>query len=134
MNRIILLGRLVRDPEVRYTTNGNIVTQITLAVKRPFTAKNDEETHDTDYINCVMWGKNAELLGNTLSKGQRVLVEGRLQIRSYDNKSGGKTWVTEVILDKFEYIETKGSSGLGKAKQDQSALEGFGDSVQFVDF
>ncbi len=109
MNRIILLGRLVRDPEVRYTPNGKVVCQFTLAVDRPFT--NQEGQREADFIPVVIWGKQAETCGNSLTKGQRALVEGRLQIRSYDGKDGQKRWVTEVIADRFEFIERKAESG-----------------------
>ena len=80
MNRIILLGRLVRDPEVRVTPTERTVCTFTLAVDRPFTAKNGQR--EADFINIVTWNKTAELCGNSLTKGQRALVEGRLQIRT----------------------------------------------------
>ena len=95
MNKIMLLGRLVRDPEVRYTTTGKVVCQFTLAVDRPFT--NQDGQREADFINIVVWGKTAELCGNSLMKGHRVLVDGRLQIRSYDGKDGNKHYVTEVV-------------------------------------
>ena len=85
MNKIILLGRLVRDPEVRVTPTERTVCTFTLAVDRPFTAKNGQ--HEADFINIVTWNKTAELCGNSLLKGQRALVEGRLQIRSYDART-----------------------------------------------
>lgn len=106
MNRIILLGRLVRDPEVRVTPTEKTVCTFTLAVDRPFTAKNGQR--EADFINIVTWNKTAELCGNSLTKGQRALVEGRLQIRSYDGKDGNKHYVTEVIADRVEFIERKG--------------------------
>ena len=101
MNRIILLGRLTRDPEVRYTQTGKVVCQFTLAVDRPFA--NQDGQREADFIPVVIWGKQAETCGNSLTKGQRVLVEGRLQIRSYDAKDGSKRYVTEVIA-KFENL------------------------------
>ena len=107
MNRIFLLGRLVRDPEVRVTPTERTVCTFTLAVDRPFTAKNGQR--EADFINIVTWNKTAELCGNSLLKGQRALVEGRLQIRSYDDKDGNRHWVTEVIADRVEFIERKGS-------------------------
>lgn len=105
MNKIILLGRLTKDPEVRYTQSGKVVTQFTLAVDRPFAGANGQK--EADFIPVVIWGKSAELAGNSLSKGQRALVEGRVQIRSYNANDGAKRWVTEVIADRFEYIERK---------------------------
>lgn len=105
MNKIILLGRLTKDPEVRYTQSGKVVTQFTLAVDRPYAAADVKK--EADFIPVVIWGKSAELAGNSLGKGQRALVEGRVQIRSYDANDGAKRWVTEVIADRFEFIERK---------------------------
>ncbi len=139
MNRIILLGRLVRDPEVRVTPTEKTVCTFTLAVDRPFTAKNGQR--EADFINIVTWNKTAELCGNSLTKGQRVLIEGRLQIRSYDGKDGNKHYVTEVIADRAEFIERKGtgSGAQGAPSQAPSAqgskaadpMNGFGSEVGF---
>ena len=98
MNKIILLGRLTRDPEIRYTQTGACVAQFTLAVDRPYTKDGSREA---DFISCVTWGKTSETIGNYVHKGQRLLVEGRLQIRSYDAKDGSKRWVTEVIVSQY---------------------------------
>ncbi len=127
MNKIILLGRLVKDPEVRYTQSGKVVCQFTIAVDRPFT--NQDGKKEADFIPIVIWGKPAELAGNTLTKGQRVLVEGRLQIRSYDDDKGIKRWVSEVIANGFEYIERK-QDGTAPAPQ-QSPMDSFGTPVPF---
>ena len=126
MNKIILLGRLVKDPEVRVTPTDRTVCTFTLAVDRPFTAKNGQR--EADFINIVTWNKTAELCGNSLTKGQRALVEGRLQIRSYDGKDGNKHYVTEVIADRVEFIERKEKSA---QKAESEAMEGFGSEVQF---
>lgn len=139
MNRIVLLGRLVRDPEVRYTPNGRVVCQFTLAVDRPYS--NQEGQKEVDFIPVVIWGKQAETAGNGLQKGQRALVEGRLQIRNYDAKDGTKRIVAEVIADRFEFIERKGET----TAQDKpsvpaqnytppsqgSAFDGMGNTVPF---
>lgn len=105
MNKTILLGRLTKDPEVRYTNSGKCVAQFTLAVDRPFTGQDGKR--EADFIPVVIWGKSAETAGNNLVKGQRVLVEGRIQTRSYDANDGTKRFVTEVIADRFEFIERK---------------------------
>lgn len=134
MNRIILLGRLVRDPEVRYTQTGKVVCQFTIAVDRPFSSQDGQR--EADFIPIVIWGKQAETCGNSLTKGQRVLVEGRLQIRSYDAKDGSKRYVTEVIADRFEFIERK-SEGQGAYHAPQASapsapgMEAFGSAVPF---
>lgn len=129
MNRIILLGRLVKDPEVRYTNTGKVVAQFTLAVNRPFAGQDGQR--EADFINIVMWGKQAEAIGNSVTKGQRLLVEGRLQIRSYDGNDGTKRWTTEVIADRFEFIEKKAEGKTSVSTQEQSPMESFGSSAPF---
>lgn len=126
MNRIILLGRLVKDPDVKVTTSGKTVCTFTLAVDRPFSGKDGKR--EADFINIQTWNKTAELIGNYVSKGQRLLVDGRLQIRSYDGKDGNKHYVTEVIADRVEFIERKEKSA---QKAESEAMEGFGSEVQF---
>ena len=101
MNQVNLIGRLVRDPEVRTTQNGDMVTQITLAVDRPM-AKDK-----TDFITCIFWKKAAEIIGNTMYKGRQLGVGGHLTIRSYEGNDGQKRWVTEVVCDKFDYCGPK---------------------------
>ena len=105
MNKIIISGRLTKDPEIRSTSSGKQVAQFTLAVDRPFL--NEQGQREADFIPCVVWGKSAELIGNSCSKGHRLLVEGRLQIRNFDAKDGTKHWVTEIIVSGFEFIEKK---------------------------
>ena len=132
MNRIILLGRLTKDPEVRYTNTGKVVAMFVLAVNRPFTDANGQR--DADFINVVIWGKQAETVGNNVTKGQRLLVEGRLQIRSYDANDGTKKYVTEVVAYNFEFIEKKGDkTAVPNAPKDNQAspMESFGEAVPF---
>ena len=105
MIRVIALGRLTKDVDTRYTDSGKVVTQFTIAVNRDF--KNAQGNYDADFFNVVMWGKLAEIAGNSLAKGHRVLIEGRLQNRSYEAKDGGKRYITEIIADKMEFIERK---------------------------
>ena len=121
MNIIVLLGRLVRDPEVRYTTTGKCVCQFTLAVDRPFT--NQDGQREADFINIVVWGKTAELCGNSLMKGHRLGVVGRLQIRSYDGKDGKKHYITEVIANSVKFIERKEQPET--APQENAGFESF---------
>ena len=103
MNNWIGLGRMVRDPEVRYTQTGKAIAQFTIAINRPY--KNAEGNYDADFINCVAWGKVGELIGNTVHKGQRLIVEGAIQVRSYEGKDGVKRTVTEINVSNFEYVE-----------------------------
>ena len=86
MNSIVLLGRMTKDAEVRYTSTGKVVASFSLAVDRPYSGEDGKR--EADFIDCTIWGKSAETLGNSVHKGQRVLVEGRLQIRPYTDKNG----------------------------------------------
>lgn len=123
MNKVTLLGRLVKDPEVRYVQSGKCVAQFTLAVGRPF--KDADGNKETDFIPVVLWGKPAELVGNSCQKGHRLLVDGRLQIRSYDAKDGTKRWVTEIIANSVEFIERKEGGGSASGG-DKGGFESFG--------
>lgn len=101
MNKIMLLGRLTKDPEVKVTSTGKTTTSFSLAVDRPFSGKDGQK--EVDFINIVTWNKTAEVVGNNVSKGQRLLVEGRLQIRKYQDKQGQNRTVSEVIADRVEF-------------------------------
>ena len=127
MNKVVLMGRLTKDPEVRYTQTGKVVTQFTLAVDRPF--KDADGKKETDFIPVVVWGKAAELVGNSCQKGHRLLVDGRLQIRSYEAKDGSKRWVSEIIANGVEFVERK--SDKGGTSGDKSEFEQFGHAVPF---
>jgi single-strand DNA-binding protein len=112
MNKVILVGRLTRDPEVRYTPNGKAVASFTIAVNR-FMGQGKEAA---DFIPVVAWEKLAEVCGNNLTKGRRVLVEGRLQVRSYDGSDGHKRYVTEVIAQNIEFLDSRqGGAGNGSS-------------------
>ena len=105
MNKIILTGRLTRDPELRKTTSGVAVTQFSLAVTRDF--KNQEGEYEADFINCVAYRKLAETITTYTQKGDKLGVDGRLQIRNYDNSEGNKVYVSEVIVNGIEFLEAK---------------------------
>ncbi|MEB8172187.1 single-stranded DNA-binding protein [Macrococcus caseolyticus] len=107
INRVVLTGRLTKDPEFRVTTSGVSVATFTLAVNRMFS--NDQGEKQADFINCVTFRKQAENVNNFLSKGSLVGVDGRLQSRSYDNKEGQRVYVTEVICDSVQFLEPKNS-------------------------
>lgn len=106
MNRVILAGRLVRDPEVRYTQTGKAVASFTLAVNRRFSRSADQQ-NTADFIPIVVWDKLAEVCGNNLVKGSQVLIEGRMQVRSYDAQDGSKRYVTEVIAQDIEFMGSR---------------------------
>jgi len=105
MNRVILIGRLTRDPELRYVPSGQPVASFTLAVDRPFT--NQAGERETDFIDIVAWRKLADQVSQHLSKGRLVAVEGRLQIRSYETQDGQKRKVAEVVADAVRFLDRK---------------------------
>lgn len=107
LNRVILIGRLTRDPELRYTPAGVAVTQFTLAVDRPFS--NQGGQREADFIPIVTWRQLAETCANYLRKGRLAAVEGRIQVRSYDNNEGKRVYVTEVIADNVRFLESANS-------------------------
>lgn len=115
MNKVILVGRLAQDPEVRYTQSGKAVASFNLAVNRY------GQKDSADFIPIVAWEKLAEVIGNNLKKGGQVLVEGRMQVRSYETQDGQKRRVTEVIVQNVEF--------LGSKKSNESTPESFGDEV-----
>jgi len=112
LNRVILIGRLTRDPELKYTPNGTAVATFSLAVNRRF---NKDET---DFIDIVVWRQSAEFVANYGSKGRLAAVEGRLQVRNYETKEGQKRKVAEVVADDVRFLDKSGTgsySGSGKA-------------------
>ena len=122
-NHITILGRLTKEVDVRYTPSQKVVASFTLAVDRPFL--NQQGKREADFIPVVVWGKAAELVGNSCGKGHRLLVEGRLQIRNFDAKDGTKHWVTEVIASNVEFIERKSESKNAQPK----TMAGMGQDV-----
>ena len=107
MNRVELIGRITRDPELRYTSSNIATTRFTLAVNRPFQGQNGET--GTDFINIVVWRKQAENVKKYVSKGSLVAVEGRIQTGSYE-KDGQRIFTTDVVADSVQFLETKGQS------------------------
>ncbi len=108
MNKAIIIGRLVRDPEMRTTSSGINSTTFTVAVSRNYTNPNGER--DTDFLNCVAWRKQAENIAKYCNKGSQVAVEGRIQTRSYDAQDGTKRYVTEIIADNVTFLGTRGGN------------------------
>ena len=105
LNRCIIMGRLTYDPELRHTQAGKSVTSITLAVDRDFKGKNGEK--ETDFIDVVAWGNTAEFLCSYFSKGRMTVVEGRLQIRDWTDKDGGKRRSAEIVADHVYFADSK---------------------------
>lgn len=113
INRVVLVGRMTRDPEIRTTSSGSSVTSFTLALNRNY---NSADGQQADYINCVVWNKVAENVAKYCTKGSLVGVEGRLRSRSYDNAQGQKVYVTEVVCDSVQFLETKGARAQSQAQ------------------
>ena len=108
MNKVFLIGRLTRDPELRYTGNNTAVASFTLAVNRTYS--NQQGDRDADFINIVVWRKQAESVKNYLSQGSQVAVDGRIQTRNYEDNNEQKRYVTEVVADNVEFLGSKNSS------------------------
>lgn len=124
MNKITLLGRLVRDPEIRYSNRANptAIARYTLAVKRKY-AKEGQQ--DTDFIDCVAFGKSAELAEKWLIKGKQMLVVGNLQIRLYDDKEGNKKKAAEVIIEEQYFVGSKSDTGETHPSAEGQSNNGF---------
>lgn len=117
LNRVILIGRLATEPELRYSTNGVAVTTFRLAVQRPFT--NQQGEREADFFPVVTWNKLAEVCAHNLGKGRLVAVEGRLQARSYQAQDGSRRWITEVVADNVRFLDWPKDGGHG---QDDAGL------------
>ncbi len=152
MNKAILIGRLTRDPELRTTPTGRNVCQFSVAVSRTFTNANGER--EADFINCVVWDKQAENLVKYQKKGNQIAVEGRIQTRNYDDKDGKKVYVTEILASNISFLDSKGTGATGNTSfnnlpeppmEDTSSnnmetvsvekdpFEAFGDSIEISD-
>ena len=105
MNRTVLVGRLTKDPDLRYTPSGVAVATFTLAVNRPFS--NDAGEREADFINCVVWRKPAENVSNFLKKGSLAGVDGRIQTRNYEGQDGKRVYVTEVVAESVQFLEPR---------------------------
>lgn len=103
INNVVLVGRVVRDPELRYTPQNTAVATFTIAVNRRF--KNAQGEREADFINCVIWRQSAENLANWAKKGALIGVTGSIQVRNYENKEGQRVYVTEVLADNFQMLE-----------------------------
>ena len=150
MNKVILIGRLTRDPELRHTPQGTAVCQITVAVNRRGVQPGQQEA---DFINVSVWGVQAENVARYMSKGRQVAVEGRIQTRNYDDKDGKKVYVTEILASNISFLDSKGtgtssnsfnnlpeppmedtsSNNMETVSVDKDPFEAFGDSIEISD-
>ena len=130
MNKVFLIGRLTRDPELRYTGNNTAVASFSIAVNRNFT--NQQGEREADFFNVTVWRKQAENVKNYLSQGRQVAVEGRLQTRSYEDNNGQKRYVTEVVADNVEFLGSKNSSNNNSngSHNDEPTPYDFGDGKE----
>ena len=150
MNKAILIGRLTRDPELRTTPTGRNVCQFAVAVNRTYTSASGER--EADFINCVVWDKQAENLARYQKKGNQIAVEGRIQTRNYDDNNGKKVYVTEILASNISFLDAKGASGAGNSfsnlpeppmqeeperietvSVERDPFEAFGDSIEISD-
>ena len=119
INNVVLVGRMTRDAELRYTPSNQAVATFTLAVNRNF--KNQDGEREADFVNCVIWRQQAENLANWAKKGALIGITGRIQTRSYDNQQGKRVYVTEVVAESFQLLESRG-------QQSNSQDSSFGNS------
>lgn len=108
INNVVLVGRLTKDPDLKYTASGTAVSTFTLAVNRNFT--NQSGNREADFINCVIWRKSAETLANYAHKGTLLGVTGRIQTRNYENQQGQRVYVTEVVAENFQLLESRSAN------------------------
>ena len=121
MNQVILVGRLTKDPEIKYGNNGATITRFSVAVDRRYSKEGEQSA---DFINCVAFGKTAEFIEKYFKKGNRIAIVGRIQTGSYKKQDGTTVYTTDVIVENVEFVESKNSSG-GNAAQASSNDDGF---------
>ena len=119
INRVVMVGRMTRDPELRRTGSGAAVTSFTLALNRNY---NSADGQQADYISCVVWNKVAENVAQYCSKGSLVGVEGRLRSRTYDNAQGQRVYVTEVVCDSVQFLETRAQRERNQSSMNQGMM------------
>ncbi|KMT63317.1 single-stranded DNA-binding protein [Paenilisteria newyorkensis] len=119
MNRVVLVGRLTKDPELRYTPAGVAVATFTLAVNRNFT--NQAGEREADFINCVVWRKPAENVANFLKKGSLAGVDGKVQTRNYEGQDGKRVYVTEILAESVQFLEPRSANGGGFNQQNDNS-------------
>ena len=125
MNKVIMIGRLTKDPELRTTTSGISVASFGIAVQQPFTNQSGER--GVDFFNCTVWRKQAENVAKYCTKGSQVAIEGRLQNREYDAQDGSKRRVTEIQADNVTFLGSKGSSGSSFVPSDNNTIDNSSD-------
>ncbi len=125
VNKAILIGRLGKDPEVRYTPDGLMVTSFTLATDENWKDKNGERVQKTEWHRIVTFRQLAEICGKYLAKGKLVFIEGKIQTRSWDDKDGNKRYTTEIVASDMRMLDSKGAAGKGEDASSYSAASPF---------
>lgn len=132
LNRTILVGRLTRDPELRYMGDGTATASFSLAVNRQF--KNKQGEREADFINCVIWRKAAETFCNYTHKGSQVAIDGRIQTRNYENSEGTRVYVTEIVVENFSFLDSgNGLEGKKKASSKDDPFANNGEEIDISD-
>ncbi|MDR3586921.1 MAG: single-stranded DNA-binding protein [Desulfosporosinus sp.] len=131
LNRVVLIGRLTKDPELRYTPSGVAVANFTLAIDRNY--KNAQGEREADFIPCVVYRQLAEFCANYLAKGKMAAADGRIQVRTYTGQDGQKRWVTEVIAENVHLLSPKDSGGGGTESNSPNKTGSFGHEVNLDD-
>lgn len=123
VNKAILIGNLGRDPELKYTSSGKAVATFTLATSERWTGQDGQKQESTTWHNIVAWGRQAEVINEYLAKGRQVYIEGRIANRSYDDKDGNKKYISEVVVQNFQFLGGKGgdSGGGGRSAQSEAS-------------
>ncbi len=132
-NRVMLMGNLTRDVELKYTPSNQAVTNIGLAVNRRYKTKDTgEQREETTFIDCEAWGRTAEVMNQYLAKGRPVFIEGRLKLDSWQDKDGGNRSKLKVVVENFQFVDSRGGGGGGGGGQQQSAPANAGGQHQPV--
>jgi single-strand DNA-binding protein len=124
LNKVMIIGNLGADPEMKYMSDGTAMTRFNVAVSRTFTNQSGERKEETEWFKVVAWRKTAEICSQYLQKGSKVYVEGRLQTRSWDTPEGEKRYMTEVVADTVQFLDRAGQSSLGEERESAYAPSG----------
>lgn len=124
INRVCLIGRLTRDPELKFTPTNTPIASFSIANNKSWKAQNGEKKENCSFFNCIAWGKTGEIIAQYFKKGQRIIVEGRLQQRSWDDKDGNRRSVVEVVVENFQFLDAPAANKESvTASQEQTAAE-----------
>jgi len=134
INKVILIGNLGADPELRYTSSGTPVASLRVATTRRWNEKDGGKKEETEWHRVTVWGKTAEICKEYLAKGRQVYIEGRLQTRSYDDKQGQKRYATDVVAEQVKFLGGKRDGGANEGQQRDEPPAGFGDDSDLPPF